>query len=101
MVRTAAEEQAFSQHTTRLTEEVAPMSNTITTTRTELSFRDRAVLRAISEGRCQVQGGSILIDGRYCSDQFVGSRLAEAALIAFSSPAPALTESGVAALTAA
>ncbi|HZZ45479.1 MAG TPA: hypothetical protein VFE65_01185 [Pseudonocardia sp.] len=80
------------------------MSNTITSTPAELSYRDRAVLRAISEGRCQAVGGSVssmLIDGRYCSDQFVGPRLVKADLIACSTAALALTKSGIAALCAA
>ncbi|MDT7606267.1 MAG: hypothetical protein QOG96_770 [Pseudonocardiales bacterium] len=78
-----------------------------TTTSTQLSYRDRAVLRAVAEGRCQVAGGcgtSLVIDGLCCSDQFVGPRLAGAGLIAVggSAPAPArLTPSGMALLQAA
>jgi len=79
------------------------MNATITA---QLSHRDRAVLRAIAEGRCQVSGGrgtSLVIDGLCCSDQFVGPRLASAGLIAVSTtPAPArLTTSGIALLQAA
>jgi hypothetical protein len=43
----------------------------------------------------------MLIDGRYCSDQFVGPRLVKADLIACSTAALALTKSGIAALCAA
>jgi hypothetical protein len=50
----------------------------------QLNNRDRAVLKAIAQGRCQVSGGcgtTLLIDGLCCADQFVGSRLAHAGLI--------------------
>jgi hypothetical protein len=71
---------------------------------TPLSNRDRAVLRAIAEGRCQLSGAygtSLVIDGRYCADQFVGARLANAGLITYPNSVPALTKSGIAALRAA
>jgi hypothetical protein len=77
------------------------MSATTTAGRTQLSNRDRAVLRAIAEGRCQLAGGrgtSLVIDGRYCCDQFVGTRLANAGLVAYASSTPALTSIGLAAL---
>lgn len=50
----------------------------------QLSTRDRAVLKAVAAGRCAVSGSagtSLFIDGMYYSDQFAGSRLAEAGLI--------------------
>lgn len=50
----------------------------------QLNNRDRAVLRAIAQGRCQVSGGcgtTLLIDGLCCADQFVGARLVHAGLI--------------------
>jgi hypothetical protein len=80
------------------------MSATTTAVPAQLSNRDRAVLRAIAEGRCQVAGGrgtSLVIDGRYCCDQFVGARLANAGLVAYLSSTPALTPTGLAALRAA
>jgi hypothetical protein len=56
-----------------------------TTITAQLSNRDRAVLRAIAQGRCQVSGAcgtSLVIDGLSYADQFAGSRLAGAGLIA-------------------
>ena len=56
--------------------------NTATAT---LSKRDRAVLRAVVAGRCQVYGGcgtTLVIDGLCCADQFAGARLTGAGLIA-------------------
>lgn len=79
------------------------MSTTTTTVPAQLSSRDRAVLRAIAEGRCRVSGGcgtSLVIDGRYCSDQFVGARLANAGLVAYVSSTPSLTATGFAVLQA-
>ena len=55
-----------------------------TTMRDPLSYRDRAVLRAVADGRCGHTGeiGSpLLIDGVYSSDQLVGLRLTAAGLI--------------------
>lgn len=52
---------------------------------TVLSHRDRAVLRAVDAGRCVLaglQGMALRIDGRCLADQFAGSRLAGAGLIA-------------------
>lgn len=69
----------------------------ITMTSSELSHRDRAVLRAVAAGRCVVSGDigmSLIIDGRYCSDQFAGVRLSGAGLIATS-----VSGSGLAKLT--
>jgi hypothetical protein len=78
----------------------------MTTTTTALSYRDRAVLRAIAAGRCVISdmaGVSLVIDGMGCCDQLVGPRLARAGLIAAGSrPGPArLTPSGQAVLAAA
>jgi len=50
-----------------------------------VSKRDRAVLRAVAAGRCQVSGGcgtTLVIDGLCCADQFAGARLTGAGLIA-------------------
>jgi hypothetical protein len=80
------------------------MSTATATLPGQLTNRDRAVLRAIAEGRCEVSGGrgtSLRIDGLYCSDQFVGARLANAGLVAYASSKPALTPTGVAVLRAA
>ena len=52
-----------------------------------LNKRDRAVLRAVAAGRCQVSGGcgtTLVIDGLCCADQFAGARLTGAGLIAAS-----------------
>jgi len=49
-----------------------------------VSHRDRAVLRAVDEGRCQTSGGAgatLVIDGLGCCDQLVGPRLIRAGLI--------------------
>jgi hypothetical protein len=72
-----------------------------------LSHRDRAILRAVAAGRCQISGGAcaaLTIDGLSCCDQFVAARLTGAGLIATAgrNPEPAqLTESGRAVLAAA
>jgi hypothetical protein len=69
-----------------------------------LSHRDRAVLRAVRAGRCQVSGRAatlLVVDGVGCSDQFVAGRLVQAGLIASPGPRPAparLTASGIALL---
>jgi hypothetical protein len=74
------------------------------TTSRGLNHRDRAVLRAVRAGRCQVSGRAatlLVIDGVGCSDQFVASRLVQAGLIASPGPQPAparLTDSGIALL---
>jgi hypothetical protein len=78
-----------------------------TTNVTELNHRDRAVLRAVAAGRCQITGGacaSLLIDGVSCCDQMVAPRLTRAGLIAAAGPRPEparLTASGQALLKAA
>ena len=79
----------------------------ITTDLTSLSHRDRAILRAVAAGRCELSaaaGASLVIDGVRCCDQLVGPRLARAGLIAAAGarPGPArLTASGWALLRAA
>lgn len=75
------------------------------TTTATLSYRDRAVLRAVAAGRCRVTadaGVQLVIDGLCCCDQFLGARLCAAGLIASDGSGPArLTESGQAVLAAA
>jgi hypothetical protein len=54
------------------------------TTATPLSQRDRAVLRAVAAGRCEIAqtfGGNLIIDGMWFTDQLAGPRLANAGLI--------------------
>jgi hypothetical protein len=66
-----------------------------------VSPRDRAVLRAVAAGRCQMTGHRLLVDGRDCSDQFLGRRLQLAGLItADGAKTVALTRSATALLTA-
>ncbi len=73
----------------------------------QISNRDRAVLRAVAEGRCMVSGecgNPLTIDGFCCADQFAKSRLTAAGLISVpgATPAPArLTSTGQALLVAA
>jgi hypothetical protein len=53
-------------------------------TTTPLSYRDRAVLRAVAAGRCEISEtfeGNLVIDGMWFTDQFAGPRLTEAGLI--------------------
>jgi hypothetical protein len=75
------------------------------TTTAALTHRDRAVLRAVAAGRCEISraGGVLVVDGLCFSDQFAGPRLTAAGLIATASQTgPArLTPSGHAVLTAA
>jgi hypothetical protein len=78
-----------------------------TTDGTPLSHRDRAILRAVAAGRCQLApraGFTLTIDGLACCDQLAGRRLAQAGLIDASGlqPGPArLTATGQALLEAA
>ncbi|MHA6630532.1 hypothetical protein ACU61A_34270 [Pseudonocardia sichuanensis] len=68
-----------------------------TTTATPLTPRDRAVLRAVAAGRCEISaaaGGVLVVDGLCFADQFTGPRLTSAGLIA------AAAETGRALLTA-
>lgn len=51
----------------------------------ELSVRDRAILRAVEQGRAELVWGSepdLFLDGRYCCDQSAVHRLVRAGLIA-------------------
>jgi hypothetical protein len=69
----------------------------MSTTAAPLSNRDRAVLRAVAAGRCEISPGTsgvLVIDGLCFADQFAGLRLTSAGLIA------AATETGRALLTA-
>ena len=66
-----------------------------------LSHRDRSVLRAVAAGRCGQPGpGFLTVDGVALADQFAGLRLLDAGLIT-TSPAVALTASGLALLAGA
>jgi hypothetical protein len=50
-----------------------------------LSGRDRALLRAVADGRCQFRGGCgwvLLVDGLACSDFSAAPRLVDAGLLA-------------------
>ena len=67
-----------------------------------ISHRDRAVLRAVAAGRCEITGQCLRVDGLSCCDQFAAMRLAQAGLITGSEQEPArLTPSGQALLAAA
>jgi hypothetical protein len=75
---------------------------------TVISSRDRAVLRAVAAGRCAVSPTlsttacpCLTIDGIGCCDQFTGTRLATAGLIAYAPGSVTLTETGRALLLAA
>jgi hypothetical protein len=69
-----------------------------------LTYRDRAILRAVAGGTAELMGSTqpdLFVDGRCCSDQLAARRLAHAGLIAGARPAtpgqrvPArLTEAG-------
>jgi hypothetical protein len=55
------------------------------TTTTQLSGRDRAILRAVATGGAELAWGAepdLLLDGRFCCDQPAAHRLARAGLIA-------------------
>jgi hypothetical protein len=69
----------------------------MSTTAAPLSNRDKAVLRAVAAGRCEISraaGGVLVVDGLCFADQFAGPRLTAAGLIA------AAAETGRALLTA-
>jgi hypothetical protein len=70
-------------------------------TATSLTHRDRAVLRAVRDGRCEISGSALLVDGLCCADQFVGLRLATAGLISARPGPAALTSAGYEVLAAA
>lgn len=74
------------------------------TTATDISHRDRSVLRAVAAGRCAMSAGAcpaLTVDGLCCSDQFAGARLAGAGLISATQGAVSLTDTGRALLDAA
>ncbi|MCU1663630.1 MAG: hypothetical protein QOI36_5709 [Pseudonocardiales bacterium] len=75
------------------------------TTTAGLTHRDRAVLRAVAAGRCEISptsGGVLVVDGLCLSDQFTAPRLTAAGLIATAASGSAqLTPSGHALLSAA
>jgi hypothetical protein len=55
-----------------------------TQTAVELTFRDRAILRAVAGGGAELTGGAepdLFLDGRCCADQPAAHRLARAGLI--------------------
>lgn len=56
----------------------------MSTTAAPLSSRDRAVLRAVAAGRCEISttGSVLVVDGLCFADQFAGPRLTAAGLIA-------------------
>ncbi|SEQ44540.1 hypothetical protein SAMN05216188_10363 [Lentzea xinjiangensis] len=70
-------------------------------TTSPLTHRDRAVLRAVADGRCEITGSSLLVDGLCCADQFVGPRLTSAGLISACPGPAALTSAGYEVLSAA
>jgi hypothetical protein len=78
---------------------------TMDTSVATLSTRDRAVLRAVAAGRCQISHGDgsvLVIDGLCYCDQFAGPRLTAAGFIASAGSGTAhLTPSGQALLSAA
>jgi hypothetical protein len=74
------------------------------TTTAALNHRDRAVLRAVAAGRCEISaasGGTLVVDGLCFADQFTGPRLTAAGLIAAGSGRARLTPFGQQALLAA
>ncbi|MGW4210167.1 hypothetical protein ACWEIJ_19410 [Lentzea sp. NPDC004789] len=66
-----------------------------------LTHRDRAVLKAVADGRCEITGSTLLVDGLCCADQFAGLRLRTAGLISTRPGPAALTTAGYALLAAA
>jgi hypothetical protein len=73
-------------------------------TTNRLNGRDRAVLRAVAAGRCEIPAGSpgtLTVDGLSFADQFAGLRLAAAGLIAAGVGRARLTPSGQALLAGA
>jgi hypothetical protein len=77
---------------------------------TSLTRRDRAILKAVADGRAELVYGAepdLLLDGRCCCDQMAAHRLARAGLIAPLAIAPVgqrvparLTAAGTAQLSA-
>ncbi|EWM10623.1 hypothetical protein [Kutzneria sp. 744] len=72
-----------------------------TTPPLSVSCRDRAVLRAVAAGRCELTGVCLVVDGLNCCDQFAGRRLADAGLIMATSGPARLTTAGQRLLAAA
>ncbi|MET8757366.1 hypothetical protein [Lentzea sp. NPDC004782] len=70
-------------------------------TASSLTHRDRAVLKAVADGRCEITGSTLLVDGLCCADQFAGLRLRTAGLISTRPGPAALTTAGYALLAAA
>jgi hypothetical protein len=70
-------------------------------TATDLTSRDRAILRAVAAGRCEITSGSLVVDGLHLADQFAAPRLARAGLIVAGTRAAELTSVGRALLNAA
>jgi hypothetical protein len=57
-----------------------------------LSYRDRAILRAVAVGTAEMIVGvepDLMLDGRCCGDQLAAHRLAHAGFIAAARPAAA------------
>ena len=71
------------------------------TTPLSITQRDRAVLRAVAAGRCELTGLCLVVDGLNCCDQFTGRRLADAGLIMATSGPARLTTAGRELLAAA
>lgn len=71
------------------------------TTPTQITNRDRAVLRAVAAGRCELTGVCLVVDGLHCCDQFAGRRLTDAGLIAATPGLARLTTAGQDLLAAA
>lgn len=68
---------------------------------TTITNRDRAVLRAVAAGRCEISGACLRIDGLSCCDQFAAMRLTQQGLITGADHEPArLTPIGQALLAA-
>ena len=67
-----------------LTDTEPHLARTVTTTDapTELTRRDRAILKAVADGRAELVHGDLLLDGRCCCDQMAAHRLARVGLIA-------------------
>jgi hypothetical protein len=63
-------------------------------TESSLTHRDRAVLRAVADGRCEIAGSALLVGGLCCADQFAGLRLRTAGLISTRPGPAALTSAG-------
>jgi len=71
------------------------------TTTAALNHRDRAVLRAVAAGRCEISATAartLVVDGLCFADQFAGPRLTAAGLVAAGAGPARLTPSGQALL---